>query len=137
MRLGTYIYAKLAADTALQALIGDRIYPVYLPQSEDNYPCIVYMVDNEPHGLSKHEPSTHDTARVTFHIWADHRHGQQAYDVVDTIDQALRDLLDHVSKDTAGSITVDSCLYLSSRDGRDENMLLFLREATYQFIVRN
>lgn len=137
MRLGAYIYTKLSSDTALDALIEDRIYPVYLPQGDHNYPCIVYMVDNEPHAITKHEPSTHDTAKVTFHIWADHRQGQQAYDDIDAIDQALRDLLDFVSKDTVASITVDSCRYLSSRDGRDENLTLFLREATYNFIVRN
>lgn len=41
---GTAIYATLAADAALAAVVGDRIYPGTLPD-RPTFPAIVYDVD--------------------------------------------------------------------------------------------
>jgi len=135
MNIGQYIYAKLAATTAITDLVGTRIYPVFQPQNTA-YPVIVYLAKNEPHHLVKDQVSDLDTSVVTFHIWADAAQGQDAYASLDAIDSALRTALDFV-EGTAGSITVESCHYDGSEDGRDEEMTLFLRSATYTFITRN
>ena len=136
MQLGKYIYGKLSATTAITDLVGTRIFPVFLPQTAD-YPAIVYTVNNTPLDRSmKSEPADHDRATVTFHIWADHAQGQQGYDDLDAIDAALRTTLDFV-EGTVSGVTVESCHYDGSRDGRDEERTLFMREATYTFTTKN
>lgn len=139
MNTGKYIYAKLSADAGVTALIGSgsdiRLYPVYLPQKAA-YPAVVYTVGNAPNSNSKTDASTHDRAKVTFHIWADAAQGQNGYQSVEDIDAAIRAALDYV-EGTAGGVTVDICHYDSSTDGRDDEMTLFMREAVYTMIVRN
>lgn len=136
MQLGKYLYGKLTSVTAITDLVGQNIYPVFLPQ-QATYPCIVYMVNSAPlDNNMKGEAAYHDRATVTFHIWADHAQGQQGYDDLDAIDVALRAALDRVTGTVSG-ITVESCKYLGSQDGRDEERTLFMREANYSFTTKN
>lgn len=135
MRIGQYIYAKLSATTAVTDLVGTRIHPVFLPQ-DATYPAVVFLADNVPHTTTKDTPADLDRATVTFHIWASAAQGEDGYAALDNIDEALRDALDFVES-TAGSVTVESCHYDGSQDGRNEDMTLFLRTATYTFITKN
>lgn len=135
MNIGEYIYAKLTTTTAITDLVGTGIYPIYVPQNA-TYPAIVYMADNTPHTNTKPQPADLDKTTVTFHIWADGAQGQDAYTKLNQIDAALRTALDY-DEDTAGGITVVHCEYRGSRDGRNEEMTLFMREATYIFITKN
>lgn len=136
MLLGKYIYGKLSITSAITDLVGLRIYPVFLIQ-DAAYPAIVYTVNNEPlDSRMKDKGPYHDRATVTFHIWADHAQGQQGYDDLDAIDAALRTALDNV-EGTVSGVTVEACRYEGSRDGRDEERTLFLREATYRFTTKN
>ena len=135
MNLGKYIFAMLSADATLTTLVGTRIYPVFLPQAAA-YPAIVYTVVNAPLDRQKDATAFHDRAVVTFHIWADALQSQDAYNALDDIDSALRAALDFV-EGTAGGVTAESCEYEGSRDGRDEERTLFLREAIYKFITLN
>ncbi len=136
MNLGKYIYGKLSAASAITDLVGTRIYPIFLPMTA-SYPAIVYMVNNTPNDRGmKDRPADHDKAIVTFHIWVDHAQGQQGYDDLDAIDTALRTVLDYV-EGTVNAVTVEGCHYDGSRDGRDEERTLFMREATYTFTTRN
>ena len=135
MKIGQYIYAKLSATTAVTDLVGTRIYPVFLPQNAE-YPAIVFLADNVPHTNTKDTPADLDRATVTFHYWASAAQGENGYAALDNIDEAVRDALDFVEA-TAGSVTVESCHYDGSNDGRNEEMTLFARTATYTFITRN
>ena len=135
MKIGQYIYAKLTADSAVTALVGTRIYPVYMPQ-QATYPAIVYMADNVPHTVTKDTPADLELATAKFHYWASAAQGENGYAAIDDIDEAVRDALDFV-EGTAGSVTVELCHYDGSKDGRDEEMTLYMREATYTFITRN
>lgn len=135
MKIGQYIYAKLTATSAVTALVSTRIYPVFMPQ-DAAYPAIVFLADNVPHSITKNEASDHDRATVTFHFWASAAQGENGYAALDNIDEAVRDALDYV-EGTAGSVTVEVAHYDGSRDGRDEDMTLFLRSATYTFITKN
>lgn len=136
MLLGRYIYGKLSTTTAVTDLVGERIFPVYVPQNE-TYPCITYMVDNAPlDSKMKDRLAYHDRATVTFHVWADHAQGQQGYDDLDDIDAAIRAALDFVAAAISG-IIVETCKYENSRDGRDDDRLLILREITYTFTTKN
>lgn len=135
MRIGQYIYTKLAADSAVTALVGTRIYPVFLPQNAE-YPAIVYMTENTPHSLTKTQAADKDVAKVTFHYWASAAQGENGYEAIEDIDEAVRAALDFV-EDNAGGVTVVSCHYDGSLDGRDEEMTLFLKTANYTFITTN
>jgi len=135
MKAGQYIYAKLTAATAVTDLVGTRIYPVFLPQNAE-YPAIVYLVDNEPHTVTKDTPADLDIARVKFHFWASAAQGENGYQSVEDIDYAVREALDFVGG-TAGTVTVELCHYDGSKDGRDDEMTLFMREASYTFITKN
>lgn len=132
MNVGRYLYSKLSNTSAVTALVGTRIYPVFIPQNAA-YPCIVYMVENAPLDPSKTHIGTHDIAKVTLHIWQEAREGQNAYDVLDSIDAAVRTALDGATG-TAGGVNAEVIQYLGSRDGRDEQMLAYLRETTYNII---
>lgn len=135
MRIGQYIYAKLAATTAVTDLVGTRIYPVFLPQ-DAAYPAIVFLADNVPHSTTKTQAADKDKATVTFHIWASAAQGENGYAALDNIDEAIRDALDYVEA-TAGSVTVEVAHYDGSRDSRNDEMTLFMRDATYTFITKN
>lgn len=135
MKVGQYIYTKLAATSAVTALVGTRIYPVFIAQ-EAALPAIAYTVDNRPTDAMKDKKADHDTATVTFTFWADASQGADAYSALDSVDLAVRNALDFVTG-TAGGVTVEACKYVGSIDGMDADSMTLSRTATYQFITRN
>lgn len=136
MKIGRYIYGKLSGTTAITNLVGTRIYPVFLPMAAA-YPAIVYMQTCTPkdNGMKVEKPD-HDDHTVTLHIWADHAQGAEAYDVLDDIEAELRTALDRVEA-TVNAVQVESCIYTGSRDGRDEDRTLVMREVTFKFTTAN
>ena len=132
MRVGRYIYNALSNHPAVKQLVGDRIYPVFAPQ-DGAMPCIVYTVKNEPHAPSKTSAGNLDKADVTFHVWAEARDGQNAYDLLDAIDSAIRVALDHTDN-AAGGVSNAFAHYVASRDGRDDGLMFYLREIEYIII---
>jgi len=134
MNIGKYIYATLSADAAVSAIVGTRIFPVFMPMQAD-YPAIVYTVNNEPHDQTKDHAGNLDRATVTMHLWADVAQGAQAYSVLEDLDTAIRDALDFV-EGTAGGVTVELCRYGGTQDGRDESNMAYLKQTNYTFIVR-
>lgn len=132
MRIGKYISAVLNADAAVGAIVGDRIYPVFIPAS-GTFPCVVYMVNNAPHDQAKDHAGNLDRAVVTFHLWAEYSERQQAYSVLEDLDAAIRTAFDFV-EGTSGGVQVEICHYDGSVDGRDENNMAYLKTATYTFI---
>ena len=135
MNVGKYIYSKLAADAGVTALVSTRIYPIFIPKSAA-LPAIVFVVNEEPNTTNKTNPATHDRATVTFRYWADAADGVDAYEKINSIHAAVRTVLDYVDG-TAGGVTVDVAHFDSVTDGRDEEMTLFMKEATYTFLSRN
>jgi len=72
----TQIYAALAANAALSAVTGARLYPDRLPPADPQnpdarFPCVVYSIVGAPEG-----PHSHDgisgwlTPRASFACWA-------------------------------------------------------------------
>ncbi len=136
MQLGRYIYKAITTDAALTALIGNRIYPVFAGQNAAS-PFLVYSVDNAPlDGGKKVQPADWDRTAVAFRLWADAGFGQQAYDLLEDIEAALRTLFDF-SEGTLEGVTVASCYYENSTDGRDEESLMYLKQVSFTFTVRN
>lgn len=134
-KIGRYIYGQLSADAGVSALVGTRIYPVFLPMNVV-FPAICYMVAKNPKDNNmKFNSPDHDDYQVTLHIWADHAQGQEAYEANEDIEAAIHAALERV-EGTAGGVTVESALWLSSQDGRDEDRTMLLREVTYKFTVK-
>jgi len=136
MKAGNYIYSKLAATSAVTALVSTRIYPMIMPQ-EAVFPAIIYSVSNKPMDANMKDRSAyHDTATVTFNYWADVKYGQDAYTSLDSIDAAVRTALDFVTG-TAGNVVCEGCKYIGSEDIFSEDRLLLGRAVTYQLITKN
>ena len=136
MNTGKYIYSKLSAATAVTALVGTRIYPMYLPQNAV-YPAVVYTVDNEPLDREKDVVAYLDRATVRFHIWASAAQGENGYGSVEDIDAAIRDTLDFAGPETAGGLAIRTAEYRGSTDTRDDEMTLFGRTALYIIVTQN
>ena len=133
--IGKYIYGKLTADATVTSLVGQRIYPIFIPM-DATLPAIAYMVTQGPKdNQMKFNSPDHEDYTVTLHIWADHAQGQEGYDILDQTAAAIRNALERVEA-TANSVTVEQALYLSARDGRDEDRTLMLREVVYKFTVQ-
>jgi hypothetical protein len=135
MKAGQYVYSKLSSTSAVTALVGTRIYPVFIPE-DATYPAIVFTVSNTPLDNQKDRKSDHDTATVTFTYWAEAKQGFDAYGALDNVDVAVRNALDFVTG-TSGGVTVEGCKYISSADGMDEDGLFVSRTSVYQFITAN
>lgn len=135
MKIGQYIYAKLAATAGVTALVSTRIYPVFIPE-DAAFPAIVFTADNAPTDNQKDRKSDHDTATVTLTYWAEVKQGADAYATLDSIDLAVRNAFDFVTG-SAGDVTVEACKYQSSVDGMDEDRMFLSRTAVYRFITAN
>lgn len=134
MNAGKYIYSKLSADAGVTALVGDRIYPVWMPQNA-SFPAIVYTTSNAPLDQTKDHAGWLDKTDITFDIIADFAQGASAYNSTIDIDIAIRAAIDFVNS-TSGGVTVDGCKYLGGRDIRDEDRVLCVRQSNYQMIIR-
>lgn len=135
MRIGQYIYSKLSGTTAVTDLVSTRIYPVFLPQSA-SLPAIVFSMENRPLDKQKDRVAYHDFQTVTFTYWADAAQGANAYAALDNIDSAVRTALDFVVA-TAGSVTVETCEYVSSADSMDNDTIHIARTAVFTFVTKN
>ena len=76
----------LNASTSITALIGDRLYPVFVPQSP-TYPCLSYQVISGSSSYSM-DGSAETVKRIQFDAWG------TTYADVKNIQQALHNLLD-------------------------------------------
>lgn len=135
MKIGQYIYSKLSTTAGVTALVGSRIYPVFIPE-DAAFPAIVFSADNQPLENQKDRKSDHDTATVTLTYWAEVKQGADAYATLDSIDLAVRNAFDFVTG-SAGGVTVEACKYQSSVDGMDEDRMFLSRTAVYKFITAN
>ena len=135
MRIGQYIYSKLSGTTAVTDLVSTRIYPVFLPQNA-SLPAIVFSMENRPLDKQKDRVAYHDFQTVTFTYWADAAQGANAYAALDNIDSAVRTAIDFVAA-TSGSVTVETCEYVSSADGMDDDTTRLARTAVFTFVTKN
>lgn len=125
MSIGKFIRARLTGNATVTGLVGNRIFPVIMPQNAA-YPAIVYTITGEPKDQSHTGAGSIDQITVNFNIWGDD------YDVNEEIFAALRAALDYVPG-TAGGETVQGVRIGTWRDGIDESLEHFLRTVAYHF----
>jgi hypothetical protein len=112
MEIGEALYPyltggqDLAADVA--ALVGDRVYPLWLPQSP-TYPALCYRTISTQQPMCHDGPVDLETRRVQFDGYAEN------FAEVNALARALRKALNGFRGDMAG-LDVQSCLLESVID---------------------
>lgn len=122
MNVDPVVYALLSGAGAVTAIVGTRIYPVMLPQSQPT-PAIVYELISSPRlGVIDARDTTHLTrARVQINLLsADH-----------TVLRTLRDAVMaamQFERGSIGGVTVHSVLPAGEGpDSYDQPLRLYLR----------
>ena len=83
MALGELIYTALTTDAGVSALVGSRVYPLYLPQ-DPTLPAVTYQQISR---VRRSERSTVSRVRVQFDCWA--QTYREARQLADTLRPAL------------------------------------------------
>lgn len=117
------LFALLSADTAIAALVGQRIHPVAAPQDVER-PFVVYKVTGRTPFAPLSGAATLARARVTITCWADD--WKPARDTADAISACL-DGYD-------GSGTVQAGRLVAVAEGYDSNAGLFGRSLDINLI---
>lgn len=102
------IYAKLSGDSAVRALVGDRIYPARTPQ-DTTLPKIVFTTITEGRAPTMAGSSGAVNPRIQIDCWADSNAG------ADALADAVRLALDGY-RGTVASVQIRSCFLDSKRD---------------------
>ena len=96
----TYLLTKSAVTT----LVGTRIFPSFIPQSNTTYPCIVYNLINQLPAHMLSGGAGYAETRVQLDVYA------TTLLVAESLAEVLRDELQGY-KGTMGSSTVSSVVY--------------------------
>lgn len=123
---GTIITEILVNNEAVAAIVGDRVYPVVIPQTKD-MPCLVYL-------LTSNDPSNYNSGaavndRRSFSVYVVAR----KYSEVDDLSEKVRLALDRYS---GGS--VQNIFYQTESDDFEQETMLYVRVMDFQLrLVRN
>lgn len=86
MNIEQSILGRLSSDTAITALVGDRIYPTVIPNDEPDLPWITYAVtDVSPRDDALTEPYQHADFQVSFAVVANYKDYETLRDLTDAI----------------------------------------------------
>ena len=92
---GTVIYNLLLNNTDITDIVGDNIYPLYIPQ-EIPLPCITYqMVSTDPNG-TKDGVSSLDVERYQVNVYSDN------FNEMNDLQKLVRTTLDFYTGEVAG-----------------------------------
>lgn len=101
MSIEAGIYSLLTADATLSALVGTRIYPVFIPESAET-PCLSYQLVSSSVDLNLDRTVVREK-RIQFDAFA------PTYAVVKQIQTALADILEGYSGTLSDGSTVIDC----------------------------
>lgn len=106
------LVAYLNARAAVTALVGNRIYPMLVPQGSDNYPAVTYQIIDASSDVTFDGPS--GLAMHWFQVtsWA------RTYLAMKAVRNALYDALSGF-KGSMGTVTVQGCFKSGERDQYD------------------
>ena len=124
--VGKTVYAMLAADATLTALVSTKIYPVIAPQNVAS-PFVVYSIASAIPTNTKDRISEVDTMRVQIDCYA------RTYSQVEAIASAARLAIDGQTGTKAG-IYVDGVAYENEQDLIDEDVDLYRK--SLDFFIR-
>lgn len=95
MEIEQAIYGMLAADAAVSALVGSRIYPGQAPES-GGFPVVVYTEASQRVVMSLTGPVNLNSYSMHFDVWG------ESYSEVKPVYHALRDALSGFSGELGG-----------------------------------
>jgi len=125
MELGKLTYSLLSADATISSYVGNKIFPVQIPQNTQ-HPAIVYQHDSQVPTNIKDGPSPLDTVGLSIVIYA------TTYDDAQAIAGRVRTMLDHYQGTTAG-VTVNRISFGGQSDNDFiEEYGFFVIEQSYQ-----
>jgi hypothetical protein len=124
------IQAKLAATTALTALVGARIYADVMP-AKVAFPAVTYQNTggSSERGALSDPPLKMGMFQVS--AWAKSRNETIA------ICEQIRLALDRMRKVNVGGIDVDDCFYEGEVDSYDFETLTFFTHTTFRLHYRD
>ena len=100
--LETGLVTHLEDDTGVGALIGDRIYPLQVPQDAE-LPALAYQIITDRYEVTHDQRSELSRARVQF------THVGTTYTALKSLSEAVRDALHQFTGDLGG-VVVTGCL---------------------------
>lgn len=120
----TTVIASLATDNAITSMVGDRVFPVMIPQTQKAPSIVLAIVGNVP-GNTHQGVSALD--QVNFDVWVEGR----TYADVETLGNLVRRKLESLRTDTIQSIR-----YQTENDGEyNQEVHLFSRVLTFTIRV--
>lgn len=120
----TTVIASLATDNAITSMVGDRVFPVMIPQTQKAPSIVLAIVGNLP-GNTHQGVSALD--QVNFDVWVEGR----TYADVETLGNLVRRKLESLRTDTIQSIR-----YQTENDGEyNQEVHLFSRVLTFTIRV--
>ena len=133
---GKAIYGLLNV-TAINDLIGTRIYPVVAPNNASTFPCIVYEVSSTEPVNHKDRLNTQADGskgriqeRVTINIYC----SGYEYRQVEELENEVRKALDGFRGDVNG-VCVDGVILENSSDSYSHDLEIFEKESIYNFRI--
>ena len=134
--VGKFIYNALNV-TAINDLVGSRIYPVVAPNDESKFPCIVYEVNSTEQVDTKDRLDIQADGskgrfleKVTVSIYS---LGYE-YSQVENIENEIRKILDGF-RGTVSGVNIDGVLLQDSSDNYNYDIEIFEKETIYNIRV--
>lgn len=130
MGIGNAISAKLFSDSAVAAIIGDRIFPAIAPQDGRVYPQLVYAVENAS-GKDTYAGDDNLISRTVRVACL-----ALTYDAADSLSEAVFNAIDDQSG-TWGGTQVQGCFYedqtedTQADDDAGQGSVVFIIEHQY------
>lgn len=114
----------LLASNQLQQLVGDRIYPVLVPESSP-YPCISYQTISEVSDNTSDGPSGYVDRRIQVDAWG------KSYPDVRHAQDAVRQAIEGFSGTLSDGTVVMSVRSVNSFDGFESDARIYRSSADY------
>jgi hypothetical protein len=116
--------ALIIGDSAVNAMVGDRVYPLLLPQ-QPTLPAIAYQRISSSHVHSHSGVSGYCTARVQFACYA------QSFAEAASLGDKLRAAIDAWAG-VQGATSFAGILLLDERDAFEEEALSFRKDLDFE-----
>ncbi len=123
---GTIIAEILVNNDAVNDIVGNRVYPVVIPQTKE-MPCLVYLLTGNEPSSSNAGPAVNDKRSFSVHVVA------RKYSEVDDLADKVRAALDRYQGEG-----VQNIFYQTESDDFEQETMLYVRVIDFQIrLVRS
>lgn len=130
--IGRFLYDYLTSQPNIVSLVGNKVYPLYLPQNVQT-PAIVYFIQDQRLVESKTCYPYIFRSSILFNLWVDVDMGQEAYDTLEFLELQMMKSLHGVGDITLGNVHLYSSKMHMVNSARDDTFLSFMK--TMQFLM--